>query len=192
MSSSRHSQPTRTHSFRRLSLAFVGGIAFVIAGAALFVAVGGVDVAQTIKPGFLDRTLAPWALDRSIQARTGHEQNPITASKAALETGREHYANNCVTCHGAPGIHAAELAKGLTPSPPPLDGSMTQSSSDAELFWIVKNGVRFTAKPGFGPTHSDAEVWKLILFVRHLPELSEEDCAALRLPDKTGARASQP
>ena len=49
----------------------------------------------------------------------------------------------------------------------------TQGLTDGEIFYIIKNGVRFTGMPGFGG--EDEENWKLVLFIRHLPELSTKE-----------------
>jgi hypothetical protein len=32
-----------------------------------------------------------------------------------------------------------------------------------------------TGMPAFGPTHQDEEIWNIVGFVRHLPEISAED-----------------
>jgi hypothetical protein len=49
----------------------------------------------------------------------------------------------------------------------------TQNLTDGELFYIVQNGVRFTGMPGWGG--ADEDNWKLVLFVRHLPQLSANE-----------------
>ncbi|MDJ0366485.1 cytochrome c [Hymenobacter sp. H14-R3] len=52
--------------------------------------------------------------------------------------------------------------------------------TDAELFWIVKNGIRDTGMPGLGPTHGDEEMWGVAAFVRQLPDRSPQDYFLLR------------
>jgi hypothetical protein len=52
----------------------------------------------------------------------------------------------------------------------------TQNLSDGELFWIIENGVRFTGMPAFSSPHSSQEdSWKLVHFIRHLPQLTAEE-----------------
>ena len=52
----------------------------------------------------------------------------------------------------------------------------TQKLSDGELFWIIENGVRFTGMPGLGGHHGTPEdSWKLVLFIRHLPQLAADE-----------------
>jgi mono/diheme cytochrome c family protein len=42
------------------------------------------------------------------------------------------------------------------------------------LFWIIANGIMATGMPAFGPTHSNEEIWALVTFLRHLPQLSPD------------------
>jgi hypothetical protein len=51
---------------------------------------------------------------------------------------------------------------------------------DGELFWVVSNGIRMTGMPAFAPTHKEDEIWKIVAFVRHLPEITKEEQQALK------------
>ena len=44
-----------------------------------------------------------------------------------------------------------------------------QSYSDQELFWIIKNGIRFTGMPAFGKLETPDHIWDLVNYVRTLP-----------------------
>jgi hypothetical protein len=61
------------------------------------------------------------------------------------------------------------------PKPPDLRLAETQKLSDGELFWTIENGVRFTGMPAFAPPHGSQDDWKLVLFIRHLPQLTMEE-----------------
>ena len=65
----------------------------------------------------------------------------------------------------------------------------TQRQSDGELYYTIKNGVRLTGMPAFGdPGDQDADSWKLVCFIRHLPQLSaEEEQEMKKLNPKTPA-----
>jgi hypothetical protein len=49
--------------------------------------------------------------------------------------------------------------------------------SDGEIFWVIHNGIRFTAMPawGEGDPAEDKDSWKLVHFIRHLPQLTPEE-----------------
>jgi mono/diheme cytochrome c family protein len=37
-----------------------------------------------------------------------------------------------------------------------------------------------TGMPAFGPTEDEEEIWHMVAFVRHLPELTDDEMARLR------------
>jgi hypothetical protein len=52
----------------------------------------------------------------------------------------------------------------------------TQTQSDGAIYFTVNNGVRFTGMPAFGqPGANDTDTWKLVCFVRRLPQLTPEE-----------------
>jgi mono/diheme cytochrome c family protein len=98
--------------------------------------------------------------------------NPIAATPENLKEARLHFADHCAICHGNDGGGNTMMGMGLYPKPPDLRLTGTQSLSDGEIFWIIENGVRFTGMPAFsGHGTSDAS-WKLVNFIRHLPQLT--------------------
>ncbi len=48
----------------------------------------------------------------------------------------------------------------------------TQQLSDGELFYIIENGIRLSGMPGWGGSDGGEDSWKLVHFIRHLPNLS--------------------
>jgi len=143
------------------------GVALTIIVPWLVLASGRMDMSATARPGWVERTLAPWAVDRSRAHRAPEVRNPSTGSATAVATGLAHYRENCVMCHGAPGVAGGELARGLNPPAPALQDPNSQDLTDGELFWTIKHGVRMSGMPAFGPAHSDDEIWALVAFVRH-------------------------
>jgi mono/diheme cytochrome c family protein len=48
--------------------------------------------------------------------------------------------------------------------------------SDGDLYWVIKNGVRWSGMPAFGsPGNDDEHVWKIVAYVRHLPKLTPQE-----------------
>ena len=158
---------------------FVAGI---VAGGLLAVAVplvvlatGVVDMSAAAPPGALESAIAPWALDRSMARHAPRRDNPFKDAASALPSGMKHYQANCVICHGAPEVPGAELSLGLNPPVPPLYTKDTQSSTDGQLFWVIRNGIRMTGMPAFQQTRTDNEIWQIVAFVRHLPALTDQE-----------------
>ncbi len=67
------------------------------------------------------------------------------------------------------------LGAGLYPKPPDLRAEDTQRMSDGEIFFVIENGVRLSGMPAFGGEHSADESWKLVDFIRHIPQLSAQE-----------------
>ena len=156
------------------------GLGIALLGAAAVAVTGAFDVAAASPPSKFERRVANFALRRSVARRAPRTQNPQTASPEVWRAGLAHFKENCVMCHGAPGVDESEFGQGLNPPAPDLTLPSIQKMSDGELFWIVSNGIRMTGMPAFSPTHKPEEVWKIVAFVRHLPELSDEEQKALK------------
>jgi len=82
-------------------LSFVAGILVTVLVPILVLATGMVNMGADVKPGLIERTLAPWGRDRSVGKRAPTEKNSYTGDLAAIATGFDHYRENCVMCHGA-------------------------------------------------------------------------------------------
>jgi hypothetical protein len=67
----------------------------------------------------------------------------------------------------------SELSRGLYPKAPEL--ARKSGFSPAEQFWIIKHGIKLTAMPAWGKTHSDPLNWNMVAFVRQLPGTSAEE-----------------
>jgi mono/diheme cytochrome c family protein len=143
---------------------------------------GRFNVAATAPPDFADK-LAPWVLDKSIERGAKSVTDPVSKDPNAVALGLSHYRENCLPCHEVPGVDAAEFHEGMNPSPPDMDAQAVQHQSDAELFWVIKNGIRMTGMPAFGVNHKDEEIRHIVAFVRHVPQLTDAERQAL----KTGA-----
>ncbi len=152
----------------------LAGIVLALVIPFLVVAIGLINMGATTEPGYVERSLATFAVRRSMALRAGETENPYANDPRALESGLVHFQDTCVQCHGAPGVEPAEFAKGLNPPAPELS-EVQAESSDGELFWLVSRGIRMTGMPAFGPTHSDEDIWKIVAFVRHLPRLTPEE-----------------
>jgi len=127
-------------------------------------------------PTSFEAMLARNARRMAIPADARKQQNPVPASADHLRDARLHFADHCAICYGYEGTGATVIGKGLYPKPPDLRAAGTQKLSDGELFWIIENGVRFTGMPAFGGTHgSEEDSWKLVRFIRHLPQLSTDE-----------------
>ncbi len=54
-----------------------------------------------------------------------------------------------------------------------------QKLSDSEIYFIVAQGIRNTAMPAFGKAHSPDDMWRAVLWVRHLANLTPGENAEI-------------
>ncbi len=164
----------------RFLLGVVFGILLVAIGAAAVVYTGSFNTAATIPPSKVEKNFATFALNKSVARRAPSRKNPLPATAETLAGGLAHFRENCVICHGAPGVDPGEIGQGLNPGAPDLTLPRVQARSDGELFWITSEGVRMTGMPAFSPTHGENEIWQVVAFLRHLPEITDEEKAQLK------------
>lgn len=126
-------------------------------------------------PSALEKVIARTARDLSIPSGAKNEKNPYPATTENLEAGREHFADHCATCHANDGSGETEMGPNFYPKPPDMRLAETQNLTDGEIFYIIDNGVRLSGMPGWGGSHDAADTWKLVLFIRHLPQVSAEE-----------------
>jgi mono/diheme cytochrome c family protein len=156
-----------------LILLVLAGVAGLLAVLVQSVLHNGLSARAT--PTRLEAMMARGARHLAISANARGLTNPVTASAENLRDARIHFADHCATCHGNDGSGDTMLGRGLYPKPPDLRLPETQKLTDGELFWIIENGVRFTGMPAFSSPGSQNDTWKLVYFIRHLPQLTAEE-----------------
>lgn len=141
----------------------------------IFIYSGAYNVSQ-LSP---HNSITQWAINttknHSIDSRIKEIKVPPLMDTTLLQEGFSHYNEMCVTCHGGPGLEPGELAKGLYPEPPKFYQSKDMPDT-TEAFWIIKNGIKYTSMPAFGPTHSDQKIWAITDFLLNkLNKMSPEE-----------------
>ena len=110
-------------------------------------------------------------------------RNPLTETPEVLAGAMEHFADHCSICHGNDGAGNTMIGRGLYPKPPDMAQPETQNLSDGELYYIIQNGIRLTGMPAFGDESAgteDRESWALVAFIRHLPQITSDEVAAMK------------
>ena len=155
------------------------GAFLLVVGAAglLYIYSGAYNVASTddLEP-FMRWVFGTTAV-QSIQARAeGPLDPPLEVTEAMVQSGARRYSQMCVMCHGAPGVEPAWLARpeAMKPNPPEMSHAV-QEFSDAELHWIVTNGIKHTGMPAMGPTHGEQAIREVVAFIKQLPEMTPQE-----------------
>jgi mono/diheme cytochrome c family protein len=106
-----------------------------------------------------------WSISRA--ARSAPPEPPADESSAAA--GQMAYGSDCSSCHGLDGRTPSNFGHSMYPRVPDLGSPGVQEWSNAELFWIIKNGIRHSGMPGFARIHPDDTIWDLVHYVRGIP-----------------------
>lgn len=158
-------------------------IAIAVLAALLVIYAGLFNVAATWE----DPALVRWALEttreHSVDRRAAAVTAPPLGEVKQVENGFRSYREMCAICHTPPEAKDSPVTKGLNPQPPNL-AKIADKIPAAELFWVIKNGIRMTGMPAWGPTHEDDELWDIVAFVKTMPKMNKADYQALdsRLP----------
>ena len=140
-----------------------------------WIVIRGVSTRET--PTVLEEMIARMLRHLAVPARDRGKVNPISTTPESLHEGMAHWADHCATCHGNDGRGDTAIGRNLYPKVPDMTLPKTQNLTDGELFAIIKNGVRLTGMPAWGSPGSaeESQTWELVLFVRHLRNMTPEE-----------------
>lgn len=133
------------------------------------------------QPTPMERWAAGQARALAMPAEARSRMNPIGNSPEVMEAARAHWADHCASCHANDGSGDTVVGKNLYPPAPDMRQPATQQLTDGELFYIIQNGIRLTGMPawGTGASHDEEDSWKLVHFIRHLPQITLEEKKAM-------------
>ena len=123
-------------------------------------------------PSLMETYMAMTARRLSVPASERNAPNPVAASHEILTEARAHFADHCAICHGNDGSGKTEIGQNLYPKAPDMRLAQTQNLTDGEIYYTIHNGIRLTGMPAWGTDVKDEDSWKLVLFIRHLPQLT--------------------
>ncbi len=126
-------------------------------------------------PSAMEVYVAKTARKLSIPASERDAKNPFPPTPEVLSEARAHFADHCASCHGNDGSGKTEIGQNLYPKPPDMRQSETQNLTDGQIYYIIHNGIRLTGMPAWGGPGEDDDSWKLVLFIRHLPQMTPQE-----------------
>ena len=114
-----------------------------------------------------------WMTDISkhrILVRGKSRVNPLPATAQKIEDGRENFSHYCFACHGFDGQGTGvPFFETMSPPLPSLALPKVQAYTDGQLYWIIENGLWPSGMPASREILNEAEIWSLVLYIRHLP-----------------------
>ena len=146
-------------------------------GAFAFLKIAAGGFSAKTEPTAIEKFAARSARRFAVPGSAKSRRNPVPYTAEVLSEARAHWASHCAACHANNGSGDTEMGRNMYPRAPDMRQADTQNLSDAELFFIIENGIRLTGMPawGAGTAKSEEDSWKLVRFIRHLPQVSEEE-----------------
>ena len=142
-----------------------------------FVYSGSFDIKATDPHWAITHRVLLAVREQSIKSQARDVQVPELDDPARVHAGFQNFHAMCVTCHNAPGAAPTEISKGLYPEAPNLALSVKTRTS-AELYMIIKHGIKMSGMPAWEPSHSGDEIWSMVAFLRTLPNISDDEYQA--------------
>lgn len=134
----------------------------------LYIRSGGMIARQ--KPYSIEATAARWVLNISIPSEAINRKNPLGITDASVSAGKQLYSQKCEVCHGFDGGGKTDAGGGEYPPPRDLRNVDSTQRTDGELFYLIQNGIRNTAMPGW--QMPDENIWQLVAYIRNLPKVT--------------------
>ena len=142
-------------------------------------------------PSREETSVANAAKDVVIPLEAGKKQNPLPETDEVLSQGQQVFLGSCALCHGPAGRGETSIGRSMDPPAMDLHSSHVQHWSDAELFWIIQNGVRLTGMPSWKSSISENDTWKLARFIHNLPRIDAASASTTLQPQAQAAVSAQ-
>ncbi len=162
---------------RKVLLGAVLALALLLLSAVAVMRLGIMPVTADGTHSSLEARIMPMVLHASIARHASGETNPGPLNEDNLKSGVGTYKAMCARCHSTPEGNASVYGQSFYPPAPQLPKGMAQYT-DAQLFWLIKHGIRNTGMPAWGGMLSDEEIWQIVSLLENsqdLPPLVEAE-----------------
>lgn len=122
-------------------------------------------------PGF--ELFLDFGMRSSVRTHAWGIEVPQLDDENRVRRGAAHFHLGCAPCHGAPSTPPMLATRSMLPEPSNLK-VLAPTWKPNELFWIVKNGLKYTGMPAWPTQRRDDEVWDMVAFLLRLPAMTPE------------------
>lgn len=155
---------------RKILLGAVLTLALLLLSALVVTRLGLAPVSADGTHSRLEARIMPAVLHASIVHHASGETNPASLNEDNLKAAVDTYKTMCARCHSTPGGNPSVYGQSFYPPAPQLPARM-YPYTEAQLFWVIKHGIRNTGMPAWGGMLSDDEVWQLVSLLKNSQDL---------------------
>ena len=149
---------------RNFVLGIVVTILVLLIGSLGLALLGFLPTRANTTPPAMESHIAMSAMDSSVERHAPRVNNPVPPTDENLIEGVKIYTMNCALCHGGIDRQASPLASSFYPPPPSL---LVDSPDDPEwhLYYVIRNGVRYTGMPAWDKALSETDIWLSLIHI---------------------------
>jgi mono/diheme cytochrome c family protein len=155
---------------RKILLGAVLTLALLLLSALVVTRLGLAPVSADGTHSRLEARIMPAVLHASIVHHASGETNPASLNEDNLKAAVDTYKTMCARCHSTPGGNPSVYGQSFYPPAPQLPARM-YPYTEAQLFWVIKHGIRNTGMPAWGGMLSYDEVWQLVSLLKNSQDL---------------------
>jgi mono/diheme cytochrome c family protein len=126
-------------------------------------------------PPAIEKAIAQRIRWLSIPSNASRQVSPYAHDAGAWVAGGRLFQDHCAVCHDENGSGKSEIGRNTYPKAPDMRLTDTQGLGDGALYFVIANGVRYTAMPAWAGEHTPDEIWKMVAFIRKLPAITPEE-----------------
>jgi len=112
-------------------------------------------------------------------------------AKPQVVRGAGLYRDNCVVCHGAPGVAQGDIGKSMQPVPGPLSDAARRWRPN-EMYWITRHGIKMSGMPAWQYHLAEEDIWAVVGFLVALPSMTPKDYADITTQSGPQPRKPRP
>lgn len=170
---------TMPRAIRRDALVVGATLLVLVVGGFLVAWSGAYNIAASTGHWAIVEWMLRFGMSNSVELRAARIKPPDLRNDGLVAVGGNHYRTGCASCHGAPGVKASPVSQSSLPPPPDLS-DVALRWNDGEIFWIVKNGIKYTGMPAWASQERNDEVWAVVAFLKAMKTMSPDQYRALQ------------
>jgi mono/diheme cytochrome c family protein len=126
-------------------------------------------------PGRMETNFMYW-VKRQLTVGGKGQVNPVPATAANIDAGKNAFGYYCTACHGRDGQNTGvPFATAMAPPVPSITSKEVQAYSDGQLKWIIEHGIFPSGMPASKGLLGDQEMWQIVRYLRSLPQGAAEE-----------------
>ena len=145
-------------------------LAALAIGIFAFLRLGLAEVRADIPPSGFETAVMGSAVYASVRRSAPEVSNPVELTDENLIAGGKFYLDACAGCHGTPGKPNNGHGAVLFPIIPELPVVGTEYT-EAQVFWVMKHGIRRSGMFANGSYAKDNDMWKAAAYIKRMNSL---------------------